>query len=369
MRLLQLIETGGPGGAETVFVELSVGLRERGHDVRCLVGPGDWLPSEAQRRGLPTEILRTSGSFDGALLRALVRRIRVDDIDLVHAHLFEGAMYAALAARVAGVPCVATLHGQVDLARSGPRAWIKQQLFGRAVTRVITVSESLRQTVRVQLPTPDNRFRVIPNGVARRGGLPAGSTGSRRKTPSFSGPARLVAIGNIRRPKDYPLLLDAVARLRHPGGVHLDVIGQPDSEGLFPALGRQAAALGISERVTFHGFVPDPTALLMQADCFVLSSSEEGFSLATIEAMLSGVPVVATRSGGPEEILRDEVTGLLVPIRHADALAGAIQRVLDDPALAERLVGAAYRAATDRYSVRTMVDAYLQMYGELLVSD
>jgi glycosyltransferase involved in cell wall biosynthesis len=368
VRVLQLIETGGPGGAETVFVTLADGLRALGHDVRCVVGAGNWLPAEARARGLSTEILRTTGSFDLALLRALVHRLRAERIDIVHAHLFDGAFYAALAARLAGVPCVVTLHGQVDMVRGGWRARIKQRLFARAVSCVVTVSASLGRTVRTRLPMSDERFRVIPNGVARRPMPPQLRGTCDDAAHRAPGPARLVAIGNIRRPKDYPLLLDAVSRLRHARGVHLDVVGQPDSEGLFDALRQQAVDLGISEYVTFHGFVADPTGLLVQADCFVLSSSEEGFSLATIEAMLAGVPVVATRSGGPEEILRDGITGLLVPTRNAAALAGAMQRVLDDTALAARLAQAAAVEAADRYSVTTMVGSYLRVYEELLVT-
>jgi glycosyltransferase involved in cell wall biosynthesis len=368
VRVLQFIETGGPGGAETVFVNLADGLRDRGHEVQCLVGEGNWLPDELRRRGLTTRILSTSGSFDVALLRGLVRQIRADRVDIVHAHLFDGAIYAALAAKIAGVPCVATLHGQVDLVRSGWRGVVKQQLFGRSVTCVVTVSVSLGRTVRSQLPTPAERFRVIPNGVARPEAVPVEPASRTESEQRASGPVRLVAIGNIRRPKDYPVLLDAVARVHHPRGVRLDVAGQPDSDGLFEALGRQAIALGIAKQITFHGFVADPTALLRQADCFVLSSSEEGFSLATIEAMLAGVPVVATRSGGPEEILRDGVTGLLVPIRNAEALASAIQRMLDDPVRAQQLAVAAAGDAADRYSLTTMVDSYLRLYEEILVT-
>jgi glycosyltransferase involved in cell wall biosynthesis len=118
--------------------------------------------------------------------------------------------------------------------------------------------------------------------------------------------------------------------------------------------------------VTFHGFVADPTPLLTQADAFVLASSQEGFSLATIEAMQAGVPVVATRSGGPEEILRHGETGLLVPVNDAAALADAIGLVLHDPALAERLTAAAREDAVRRFSLDAMVSAYEQLYRQLL---
>jgi len=181
---------------------------------------------------------------------------------------------------------------------------------------------------------------------------------------------RLIAIGNIRKPKDYPTLLAALARLqRQFPGVQLDIVGQRDRDGLYEALQEQVIALGLSEAVMFHGFVTDPTSLLVAADCFVLASSEEGFSLATIEAMLVGVPVVATRSGGPQEILRDGETNVLVPVRDPDALADGLVRVLGgERHEIERMVAAARSDAALRYSEQAMVQRYEELYREVAQS-
>ena len=361
LRVLQVIETGGPGGAETVFADLSAGLRERGHTVQCLVAPGSWLPDTLRERGLSVEPLVSGGAFDVALLRSLIALIRRERIELVHAHLFEGALYAAMAAQLARIPSVATLHGQVDVARGGWRSAIKRRIFGASIGAVVTVSDALRRDLAPVLPLPAHRLLVVPNGVAMR---PWSSVSPRTAAQRT---ARLIAVGNIRAPKNYPLLLEAVALLRQSvPTVHLDVLGEPDPGGLFAALQAQVEALGLHGAVTFHGFVADPTPLLMQADAFVLASSQEGFSLATIEAMQAGVPVVATRSGGPEEILRHGETGLLVPVNDAVALADAIGQVLRDTALAERLTAAARDDAVRRFSLDSMVSAYEQLYRRLL---
>jgi glycosyltransferase involved in cell wall biosynthesis len=361
MRVLQVIETGGPGGAETVVARLSSGLVARGHAVQCVVANGTWLPGELVRRGLPVALLpRGGGALDRALLAFLRAQIRAHGAEVVHAHLFEGALYAGVAARLEGVPCVATLHGQVDVPRAGLRATVKQFVFRRAVTRVVSVSEALRTELRPAIGIADDRFVMIPNGVP----VPPWAPRSRSATAT----PRVIAIGNIRKPKDYPTLLSAMALLRaRVPGVCLDVVGQSDREGLFEALQAQASSLGLGDAVSFHGFVSNPGALLAAADCFVLASSQEGFSLATIEAMLAGVPVVATRSGGPEEILRDGETGALVPVRDPLALATALERVLGgDPAEIERLRSAARTEAALRYSEGAMVAAYEALYNELL---
>lgn len=364
LRILQIIETGGPGGAETVFATVSAGLRDRGHAVRCLVAPGSWLPDEMRRRGLEPEAFVGSGAFDMAMIRGLAARVREERIDVVHAHLFDGAVYASLASRLAGVPCVATLHGQVDLNRGGWRGALKRLLFGRSVSALVVVSQALWRDLAPLLSLPPARVHVIPNGVARRSAAPAPVASGSEKGEAVP---RLIAIGNIRHPKNYPLLLDAlhVVRQRLPG-VQLDIVGEPDGDGLYAALQARVLRLGLSEAVTFHGFVHDPSALLARAAVFVLSSSQEGFSLATIEAMLAGVPVVSTRSGGPEEILRDGETGLLVPSGDPDALAGAVVRLLTDPTFAARLAEAAVADASVRYSLDTMVDRYEALYHQLL---
>lgn len=362
MRVLQVIETGGPGGAETVFARLASGLAQRGHGVSCMVADGSWLPGELTRRGLPHRLMPRSGApVDGALLGAIRAAIRQHQADLVHAHLFEGAVYAGLAARLEGVPCVATLHGQVDVRQRGAKAWAKQLLFRRTVQRVVAVSEALKRDLEGALRVPAANFRVVVNGVpvgAAPGELPSGADSA----------PRLLAIGNIRRPKDYPTLLDTLALLvaRFPA-LRLDVVGQPDREGLFESLQAQAASLGVSSHVTFHGFVADPSPLLAQAHCLVLTSTQEGFSLATIEAMLAGVPVVATRSGGPEEILEHGRTGLLVPVGEPAAIADAITQLLSaDRTLAIALRTAARAHAAERFSEVAMVERYEAIYGELV---
>lgn len=368
LRILQVIETGGPGGAETVFANVCTGLQQRGHDVHCLVAPGSWLPDEMRRRGFTPIPLVSHGAFDVALLRLLHRTIREHRIDIVHAHLFEGALYSALAARLAGVPCVATLHGQVDLKRGGRRGAIKRWLFSRTVSALAVVSDALGRELAPLLSLPPARLHTIPNGVLRRTAVPVTAPrAGEAPSPPAGGVRRLIAIGNIRQPKGYPVLLDALHRLRQSvPRVHLDIVGEPDRHGLYDALQEQVSSLGLSDAVTFHGFLADPLPLLSRADVFVLASSQEGFSLATIEAMLAGIPVVATRSGGPEEILRHGETGLLVPVGQPPALAAALQQLLDDPTVGGRLAQAAQQDASARYSLDTMVGAYERLYAGLL---
>lgn len=357
MRILQVIETSGPGGAETVFATLSEALQGRGHEIHCAAPDGTWLPDALRARGLARVSFETSGSVDLRLVQQLKTLIQRHSIDVVHAHLFEGALYAALAARLAGVPCVTTLHGQVDVMSTRPSMRVKRWLFSALTHRVVLVSHVLQRELAPMLGVPARRLHVVHNGVpippSPMQALPDG--------------ARIVAIGNVRRPKNYPLLLRAFAEVRrtHPQAT-LEIAGQASGDALDAELAAVVTELALHRSVTLHGFVADPAPLLKGARCFVSSSTKEGFSLATIEAMLSGVPVVATRSGGPEEILTDDVTGLLVPVSDVDALASGIRRILDDSVLAHRLAVAAASDARQRFSVDAMVSAYESIYRDVL---
>jgi glycosyltransferase involved in cell wall biosynthesis len=358
MRVLQVIETGGPGGAETVFARLSSALHDRGHHVHCVTREGSWLPGEVTRRSLPWSRWQSGGAFDLALVQRLRALIRTERIDIVHAHLFEGAVYAALAARSLGVPCIVTLHGQVDV---GPRNWkgrIKARLLASSAQKIVMVSRALANDVRQSMALSDAQVSVVYNGVP----VPANVT-----RVSDAGAHRLIAVGNIRAPKNYPGLIAALAIVRETlPDVHLDVLGEPDRGTLYSDLVAQVAQLGLENAVTFHGFVADPAPLLRQANAFVLASSKEGFSLAIVEAMLVGVPVVSTRSGGPEEIVSHDETGLLVPTGDTAALAHSIVRLLNEQALAERLAHRALAHATTTFSLEGMVGAYEQLYADAL---
>jgi glycosyltransferase involved in cell wall biosynthesis len=344
---------------------LARGLRERGHQVHCLVGKGSWLPDELRRHDFEPYLTANGGSFDVALLRQIVSIIRRHNIELVHAHLFDAAVYAGMAAAMCGVPCVTTLHGQVDITRSGWGQRAKAFLLKRGSSAVVAVSNALRDDLQPSLGVPAHKFRVVYNGVEQ----PTAQSAAQPPAARASAPNeafRLIAVGNIRPAKDYPTLLHAVAALQQRGiVVHLDIVGQPDTQGLYESLLVLVEQLALTAQVTFHGFVANPRPLLAQAHVFVLASSREGFSLATIEAMLAGTPVVATRSGGPQEIVRDEVTGLLVPTSNPSALAQALKRLSHDTALATALASAAQSEVRTRFSVAAMLDGYERLYAEV----
>jgi glycosyltransferase involved in cell wall biosynthesis len=130
-------------------------------------------------------------------------------------------------------------------------------------------------------------------------------------------------------------------------------------------LEREAAELGMADRVLFAGYRADAPALLRSFDVFALPSTIEGLPLVVLEAMAAGVPVVATPVGGVGELVRDGETGLLVPPEDPDALAAALRRLLAEPETARRLTEAAGAHVAERFSERVMCERVLAVYEDL----
>ncbi|MFH1763283.1 MAG: glycosyltransferase family 4 protein [Gemmatimonadota bacterium] len=368
-RVLHFIHTTGPGGAETIFLSLLKGLDgSRWDSVPILTGPG-WLEENVRNQGLLPVMIPSSGSFDHRFLRRLRLLIRKQHIDLVHAHLQGAAVYSALAGAVTRVPVLATFHGFPDLELPGGIGSVKSLVLRRLIKRSVFVSGGLRRKgIESRLARP-KRAEVIWNGIdlhafpfRNQSDIRSGERSSR------SGETLVGSIGNIRPLKDYPTLLKAAASLTSGGRcrIRFTVYGER-TEPLFSQLLGQRDDLGLSEsQFSFAGFRDDISTLLPDLDMVVIPSSSEGFSLVAVQAMACGVPVVATRCGGPEEIIEDGVDGLLVPSGDPQALAAAIHRLASDGELQRGIVQAGREKVRARFSLGAMIAAYEEVYRSIL---
>jgi glycosyltransferase involved in cell wall biosynthesis len=171
----------------------------------------------------------------------------------------------------------------------------------------------------------------------------------------------IVAAGRLADAKNYPLLIDAIAKLRESIPARLCILGQGELE---PVLRRQVAERGLESAVTFLGFQPNPWKFIAQADVFALSSHYEGFGNVLIESMALGVPVVATASAGTRDIVEPERSGLLVPSHTVDAFAAALHRVLARRDLRDAMSRGALHAA-DRFAAPRVIAEYDALLQEL----
>ncbi len=362
--VMHVIDTGGPGGAETVFAQVATGLDPRRFRSTPIVPSRAWLAATLEARGAIPVIAPAQGSFNLAYLLKLRSLAQRTQTDVIIAHLYGSAVYASLLGRLGSIPVIAVLHGQTDIAVADRFAVWKAAIVRRGSREVVFVSDELRRELAPRLGLRANRCTVIPNGVDTDRFFPAPDRSLRTELAMPDDAMLIGAIGNVRTPKAYDVLLRAARLLvdRIPR-VHLVIAGDADN-ALGRELGALRDALGLRSQVTFLGLRADIAQILRNLDVFVLSSRTEGFSIACVEAMACGIPVVATRSGGPEEILRDDA-GLLVPTGDPGALAAAIERLIESPDLAQRLASTALARVCAHYSLATMLDRYERLVTSL----
>jgi glycosyltransferase involved in cell wall biosynthesis len=362
LRVAQLIETDGPGGAEHVVAELARALQAGGADTTVFLparGEG-WLARQLEGSGASTESFSIDRPVAPEVVRSLAQTFRERRITIAHSHEFSMAVYGAWAARLAGIPHVITMHGGRYYAGK-----LRRRLALRSAVALssgtVGVSASVTQALSHDLRMRRSRLLMIPNGV--RYERPSSIT--LREELGLGADARLVvAIGNLYAVKGHQYLIDALDLLseRHPT-LHVAIAGRGDLE---EPLRARARAYRLTQRVHLLGLRPDVPALMAAADVFVLPSLSEGLPLALLEAMFAGRTIVATDVGDVGVALERGGAGVLVPPGDAGALAAALGAVLDDPDRARRLsVAAAARAAAE-YDISRMVTRYVNVYRQHL---
>jgi len=364
-RILYLVETTGHGGTETVIVQLIRGLRgSEFQPVLGVVGEG-WLAQAAREAGAEVVLLDRRSRYDGWDLTAVLRLaalIRRQDIDVVHSFLFHMNVLGTLAARLTRRPCIASLRSvHYDFATWYRRwAW---RLVGRCASRITAVSQQARDTLCRHTSIAAERVTVIPNGVNTDRFLP----GPRRGLLQLVGvPTDAFVVGTVGRldpVKGHRYLLEAAAEVVkvHPE-CHFVLVGH----GVPAAVQEtawQAARLGLDGRVHVLGAREDVPELLREMDVFVLPSVSEGMSNALLEAMATGLPVVATKAGGSPEVVERGKSGLLVPRCDSRGLSMAIACLIEDPTLRDRLAEAARERVCVGRGLPLMIKRYLALYA------
>jgi glycosyltransferase involved in cell wall biosynthesis len=363
--VLHLIDTPGPGGAETVLLEVVAGTLARGWNSLAGVPRGSWVDGALTKRNLPTVHIDSAGAFDARYLASLARVIRRHRVRLVHAHLITPSLYGAVAGRLLGVPSIATIHGENEVwAETGWRR-IKLRLIDRASFAVVFVSSELRRRVLEANAFSARRAVVVHNGVRLDDFQGPRENGLRRAWGIADDDVLVGAIGNVRPPKGYEVLVRAAALARQ-SLPRLRFIVAGEAEGSLAAELRQLVLeLGLEDAMQFVGFQDDVARVFANLDVFVLSSHAESFSLVAVQAMAAGVPIVATRSGGPQEVLGEE-SAVLVPPGSPEQLAAGLQRLITDPSLSARLTAHARARATQHFSVERMTGDYEMLYRSAL---
>lgn len=361
MRVMLTSPSMEVGGAERVMTLLAAELVKRGYEVTLVAPPG---PRDGDLGGVTHEriALHDSGRSAAGATRAtleLVRAIRATRPDVVHGQNVKSAAVAGIAARVARPArrprLLATFHGVL------PAEYRSSARLLRLADHVACVSADVRERL-VASGLPGARASVVRNAVERAEPLTEERRAQLDSELGLAGHPLAIVVGRLVPQKAHARFLRAAAVVaeRVPEARFLIVGDGP----LRADIQAQVNAGGLAERVRLTGVRPDARQLIARADALVFSSDWEGLSIAALEALAAGTPVVSTGVEGMRELLAGGA-GVTAPLDDGTALGNVLAEVLLDPARGYRM-GAAGRALIEaEFSVAGMTDAYEALYGEL----
>ena len=350
------------GGAERLAVQVAARLDgDRFESILCASRRTDepLLDRELAEAGVEVLALGRRSKLDLRAWRPLVRRL--DEVDVVHAHMFGSNVWGTVLGRLKRVPVVVAHEHTWSFQGQPLRRLLDRELVGRFADAFIAVAEEdRRKMIEVEGVDPDT-IRLIPNGIPDP--EPGGGAAVRRELGIAKDAPVIGVVCELRAQKALEVLFAAAARLRQDlPGLRVLVAGDgPERE----SLEQEARRLDLDGTVQLLGIRRDVPALLDALDVAVLSSDYEGSPLSVMEYMAAGKPVVSTRVGGVPELVEDGVHGLLVEPRDPAALAAAIGRLLRDPAEARRLGEQGRERQQRELSLDAMVGKIEDLYEEL----
>lgn len=355
MNILQVISSSRTSGAEKHMVVLSEGLVRLGHSVVAVCPPGGWLTEQLRDAGIPSVEMPMHGMDSPRAIFNLQKLARENHSDLIHTHLTRATYLGYFAGVLAHVPVISTVHVLTrDFAyRHLPHGnhWF------------VAVSDYLRQAI-ISHGIPPGRVQTVYNGTDFFDLLDGKLTVHDHITPAASlsvraelglpADAQLVGqFGRVDSFKGAPLLVHSIRSVveRCPRAYFV-FIGEA-MPGVQQALWEMASSEGMDDRLRFTGVRNDVPRLMKAMDVVTLPSLTEACSMAIIEAMAMGKPVVATRAGGNLELIMDQTTGVLVD-RNPDNLADAVAMLLGNPETGKRMGLAGQERARTMFSSQAM---------------
>jgi glycosyltransferase involved in cell wall biosynthesis len=366
LRILHLGSPTGLYGAERWILALVRHLpRDRVHSTVAVIKDDPSLEAplraEAARMGLDTAVFESHGKLSWSAIGQLRRFVRQRGIDIIHSHGYKTDIISLLATRGTGCRNVSTPHGWS--VKAGLKLRIYETLDRVAFLgfdAVVPLSDDLYAGLE-GIPGMRKRLHLVRNGVDLEDIDQAVGTPIQ---PDASGatPTLVGYIGQLIPRKGLEVLLEAFQRV-HRNDLRLIIVGDGPQRVELEA---RAASTRVGDSIHFLGFRDDRLALLKQFAFFVLPSRLEGIPRCLMEAMATGVPVIASDIPGCRDIVAHQRTGLLFPVDDSDALAAAIKTLADSPEERKRLAANGRAHVRAEYSAETMANRYLVLYERVV---
>ncbi|MBQ2928283.1 MAG: glycosyltransferase [Oscillospiraceae bacterium] len=353
MKILQVIPYFCFGGAETMCENLTYALKKLGHQVTVVSLYAERTPISLrmEQAGIKLLYLDKKLGLDLSMVPKLMKIMKQEKPDVVHTHL-DVIKYAVAAAKLAGVSrCVHTVHNVADKEAEGRlQKYINKTYFTLGWSVPVALSPLVQQTICDFYGRKAEQVPVIYNGVDLSRCIPKESYETEAMT--------LVHVGRFNEQKNHAGLLQAFQKvcLRYPDCC-LHLLGDGELREEMENLARE---LGISEQVHFLGSQSDVHPYLHEADIFLLPSKYEGMPMTILEAMGTGLPIVASAVGGVPDMLTDRQSGILTTC-DPEQVSRAVLELMEQEDLRARL-GRKARNESVRFSAGFMAEEYCKVY-------
>ncbi len=374
MKILYVILDGKISGGNNVCAALIQPALNAGHEVELLTPSLGPLTDSITKKGIKIHLLNLARSFEFHKSILLASFLKKRQIDLVHTHThLSGEILCRIACFLAKVPIICHQHQPADVYNSNffIRAYQKwlDRITSKWVNRFIAVSGNRKKAMIDLRGYQPHQIRLVYNGIDVNRFSSADRRESIRKTWNLE--PEQTAIGLIARleiSKGQDTLIEAAPLVlrRYPetrffmiGGDHIP--HQPNLKRYQKTIQH----FGMSDKCFLLGFEREIQDLMSALDMIVLPSWWEGHPLVVLEAMAAQKPVIASRVGGTPEIVEHETNGLLIPPRDPEALAEAICRLIENPALARQMASRAYVKAAEQFDQTYMADQILALYNQI----
>jgi glycosyltransferase involved in cell wall biosynthesis len=369
MRVVHIIDLLIWGGAQKLLVYFAQEAKKHDVEMEVIALRPIWsqspFPAQLESLGIPVTTLNIKKLYDPRAIPSLVKILRRGKFDVIQTHLTHSNVLGVIAGRLIGIPVFATLHTTNESDLIGHfvvRRQIQRFILKKIATRVIAVAISVADAHRERLG--GRKIDVIPNAVVD---IPIPSSDQRIKLRSelMNDPDRLLilSVGRLIEDKGFSDMIDAFSIVsRKYNSAYLLIVGAGE---LLTVLTEQVQKLGLENFVGLIGAHDDAALLMSVADIYVSSSHREGLSIALLEAMAAGLPILATSVGETRSLLAAG-RGVLVPPKDIEKFTGELSNLIDQPALRTELGNSAREYVKAHYTLSVWMESLVNLYSEEL---
>lgn len=367
MRILQFIETGGPGGAENAVLHISQALKNKGHDIHVITTREGWLTTQLDKQQIQRQLIPSYRSFDFGLILKIVSYVKKHNIQIIHSHLLDSNTYCSVAAKIAGIPCVATEHGDIHHTKKKKFSRYKIKLISRFAKKIIAVSDFSKHAL-ISAGMNKEKIIILGNPIALS---PYTSQFRSRHEihPDIPEDTWLwIHVGNLRAVKDQATLIKgfALTQISSTKTHTLLIVGEGN---LKEELLQLARALKISDNIIFLGHRNDVRDILSHCNGFVLTSLSEALPISLLEAAREKLVLLCSSVGGIPEVVKENQTGYLFPAKNAAALSEKMCAILENQDEARRTAQRAHEFISEHFETNRIVQKLEKLYEDLRTHD